>query len=139
MYPLKTKTHKEELRCVIAVIRHGDRSPKQKIKVKVEYKEMIDFYARHSETPKKDLKVKAKKPMIEFLQVIKDLITKIELEHDERLTPPSAKEKKEHYKLVHMRDILEVSERALWDDTVQFNSFGSPYILTRRSGGRSPG
>ena len=25
----------EELRCVLAIIRHGDRTPKQKIKVKV--------------------------------------------------------------------------------------------------------
>ena len=26
---------KEELRCVLAIIRHGDRTPKQKIKLKV--------------------------------------------------------------------------------------------------------
>jgi hypothetical protein len=27
----------EELRCVLAVIRHGDHAPKQKLKVKVQF------------------------------------------------------------------------------------------------------
>lgn len=30
-------SNKEELRCVIAIIRHGDRTPKQKMKMMVRY------------------------------------------------------------------------------------------------------
>ena len=32
---LPCRGHHEELRCVLAVIRHGDRTPKQKMKMKV--------------------------------------------------------------------------------------------------------
>ena len=36
--------HHEELRCVLAVIRHGDRTPKQKMKMKVT--QVIDLHRR---------------------------------------------------------------------------------------------
>ena len=54
------KTHQEELRCVIAVIRHGDRTPKQKLKLKVDQQLFLDFYKKHSKGRNKDLKLKAK-------------------------------------------------------------------------------
>lgn len=85
--------HQEELRCVLAIIRHGDRTPKQKLKVNMSEPHILryfhDQYVRVSfsninyisrlltfisnpcsvKDCKKDLKVKAKAPMTEFLQV----------------------------------------------------------------------
>ena len=39
-------SHEEELRCVIAVIRHGDRTPKQKLKVNMKVSDRKDFIAK---------------------------------------------------------------------------------------------
>jgi len=103
------ETHTEELRCVIAVIRHGDRSPKQKLKLKLDYKAIINFYVQHgNNNTKKDLKVKGKKPLVQFLDTIRSLIS--EIEESQKAAGPAnltGKDKKELHKLVHMRDVLE--------------------------------
>jgi inositol hexakisphosphate/diphosphoinositol-pentakisphosphate kinase len=39
-----TNKKQDELRCVIAVIRHGDRTPKQKMKIKVTQQQYIDYF-----------------------------------------------------------------------------------------------
>lgn len=67
---------KEELRCVIAVVRHGDRTPKQKLKTVVWEKELIDFYTkRHSSESKSDeLKVKSVADLQELLGLVRSLI-----------------------------------------------------------------
>lgn len=47
-----------ELRCVIGVIRHGDRSPKQKLKTTMDYPEYMAFFDGVPEADiKKELKV----------------------------------------------------------------------------------
>ena len=56
-------THKEELRCIIAVVRHGDRTPKQKLKVVMAEPRVLAYFHEHTKKPKKELKVKAKKPL----------------------------------------------------------------------------
>lgn len=38
----------EELRAVIAITRHGDRTPKQKMKMKVSFPEFLAFYNKYS-------------------------------------------------------------------------------------------
>ena len=59
-----TTTHQEELRCVITIIRHGDRTPKEKIKAKVSDKHYLQYFHNHTQNVKKDLKIKAKKHMV---------------------------------------------------------------------------
>ncbi|GMH48361.1 hypothetical protein TL16_g00275 [Triparma laevis f. inornata] len=104
--------HQEELRCVIAVIRHGDRTPKQKLKLKVDHPLFLEYYMSTANGSKKDLKIKAKQPLLKFLEAIKIIIIEKELEKGKMstldpATEKSKKLKKELYKLHHMRDVLE--------------------------------
>ena len=59
----------EELRCVIAVVRHGDRTPKQKMKVKVTEPRYLAYFHHYAKNPKKDVKVKSKSALLRFLEV----------------------------------------------------------------------
>ena len=102
--------HQEELRCVIAVIRHGDRTPKQKLKLKVDHPLFLEYYMNTANGSKKDLKIKAKQPLLKFLNAIKIIITEKELAKGSNLDPSLdsfRSLKKELYKLHHMRDVLE--------------------------------
>lgn len=94
-----TTTHQEELRCVLTVIRHGDRTPKQKLKGDITGEQFLKYFSDHTSNPKKDLKVKAKKPMVEFLETVQAVIKEKEEE--------GAKKNREVlYKVRHIRDIL---------------------------------
>ncbi|CEG43145.1 inositol hexakisphosphate and diphosphoinositol-pentakisphosphate [Plasmopara halstedii] len=65
----------EELRCVIAVVRHGDRTPKQKLKTIVWERDLIDFYEkRRSERKFDEVKVKAVADLQELLDLVRSLI-----------------------------------------------------------------
>jgi len=39
-----TETHEEELRCVIAIVRHGDRTPKQKLKANMKEPHILEYF-----------------------------------------------------------------------------------------------
>lgn len=95
-------SHEEELRCVIAVIRHGDRTPKQKLKVKMKEPSILKYFHDHSDDCTKELKVKAKGPMTEFLHTIKKTLSEL----DEQ-AKDGKKDKNLMGHLRHMRDILE--------------------------------
>jgi inositol hexakisphosphate/diphosphoinositol-pentakisphosphate kinase len=97
--------HQEELRCVIAVVRHGDRTPKQKLKVNTSEPRILDYFHMHSNNCRKDLKVKAKAPMIEFLETVKNMIVEKAATRD--LKTWTQEQKEILYKLKHMRDVLE--------------------------------
>uniref|UniRef100_A0A674AHN5 Inositol hexakisphosphate and diphosphoinositol-pentakisphosphate kinase n=1 Tax=Salmo trutta TaxID=8032 RepID=A0A674AHN5_SALTR len=58
-----------ELRCVIAVIRHGDRTPKQKMKMEVRHQRFFDLFEKCGGYKNKKLKLKKPKQ----LQVNKNL------------------------------------------------------------------
>lgn len=91
-----TASHQEELRCVLAIVRHGDRTPKQKLKVVMNEPHILKYFHDHSSDCRKDLKVKSKVPMTEFLQTVKE--TLVGLEDSECSV---------RQQLMHIRDILE--------------------------------
>lgn len=68
------------LRSVVAVFRHGDRTPKQKMKMKVSHKKFIEFY--YENYKKGDvhttIKLKQIKIMEEFLDITKSILFELE-------------------------------------------------------------
>ncbi|RLN14449.1 hypothetical protein BBJ28_00002726, partial [Nothophytophthora sp. Chile5] len=66
---------REELRCVIAVVRHGDRTPKQKLKTLVWEDDLVQFYEKRLVDGKLDeVKVKAVADLQELLDLVRNLI-----------------------------------------------------------------
>ena len=91
--------HQEELRCIITIVRHGDRTPKQKLKGNIKSEQFLGYFHNHTKKVKKDLKVKAKKDMVDFLETVKAVINDMEAE--------GAKKNRDLlYKARHIRDIL---------------------------------
>jgi len=70
-----TMSRPEELRCVIAVIRHGDRTPKQKMKIKVTESLYLDYFHTYTKNPTKELKVKSKSALVKFLDITRIVIS----------------------------------------------------------------
>eukprot|EP00986_Skeletonema_menzelii_P017176 scaffold18049_cov117-Skeletonema_menzelii.AAC.2 len=93
-------SHEEELRCVITIIRHGDRTPKQKLKYVTDQERMLGYFHGHTKKVKKDLKIKAKKNMVEFLGMVKALIEDLEADGPGKNLELMARAR-------HIRDILE--------------------------------
>ncbi|CAI5728657.1 unnamed protein product [Peronospora destructor] len=72
---LSLDENREELRCVVAVVRHGDRTPKQKLKTHVWEKDLVDFYEkRRSEGKYDEVKVKSVADLQELLDLVRSLI-----------------------------------------------------------------
>ncbi|EQC28973.1 hypothetical protein SDRG_13310 [Saprolegnia diclina VS20] len=66
---------KEELRAVIAIVRHGDRTPKQKLKTRVWASSLVNFYEKRRTKDKFDeVKVKAVMDLQELLDIVRNLI-----------------------------------------------------------------
>jgi len=101
-----TQTHQEELRCVITVVRHGDRTPKQKLKLKMSEPLLLQYFHDHADNVRKELKVKDKIPMTQFLATVLEMIAQKQQEgYCEKNS--SGKKKEIMNKLKHMRDVLE--------------------------------
>jgi inositol hexakisphosphate/diphosphoinositol-pentakisphosphate kinase len=71
----------KQLRCLLAVVRHGDRTPKQKVKVKVSHPKLLAFF--DGKDPHAQVKLKSVKEMEEFAAVISAI-----LEEANTATPP---------------------------------------------------
>lgn len=63
------------------MFRHGDRTPKQKIKLKVKEQAYLDYFHEHSSSPKKDLKIKSKSGLEQFLRVTREMLEENEVNH----------------------------------------------------------
>lgn len=63
-----------ELRCVIAVIRHGDRTPKQKMKLEVKHHKFFDLYHKYGNTKNGQAKLKKPKQLQEVLDIARYLL-----------------------------------------------------------------
>ncbi|CAK9296273.1 unnamed protein product [Gordionus sp. m RMFG-2023] len=63
-----------ELRCVIAVIRHADRTPKQKMKMEVKHQKFFDLFAKYDGYKTGELKLKKPKQLQEILDITRYLL-----------------------------------------------------------------
>ncbi|XP_035709116.1 inositol hexakisphosphate and diphosphoinositol-pentakisphosphate kinase isoform X5 [Folsomia candida] len=63
-----------ELRCVVGVIRHGDRTPKQKMKMEVRHPKFFELFEKCGGTPQKNVKLKRPKQLQEVLDIARFLL-----------------------------------------------------------------
>lgn len=63
-----------ELRCVIAVIRHGDRTPKQKMKLEVKHPRFFDLYHKYGDSKNGQAKLKKPQQLQEVLDIARYLL-----------------------------------------------------------------
>ncbi|TKY65222.1 Inositol hexakisphosphate and diphosphoinositol-pentakisphosphate kinase 1 [Spatholobus suberectus] len=86
----------EELRCVIAVIRHGDRTPKQKVKLKVTEEKLLNLMLKYNGgRPRSETKLKSAVQLQDLLDATRMLVprtrpdresdSEAEVEHAEKL------------------------------------------------------
>nr|VDD21587.1 unnamed protein product [Brassica oleracea] len=85
--------HSEELRCVIVVIRHGDRTPKQKVKLNVTEEKLLNLMLKYNGgKPRAETKLKSAVQLQDLLDATRMLVPRREsdsdpedLEHAEKL------------------------------------------------------
>ncbi|XP_067091628.1 inositol hexakisphosphate and diphosphoinositol-pentakisphosphate kinase 1 isoform X3 [Osmerus mordax] len=66
-----------ELRCVIAIIRHGDRTPKQKMKMEVRHPLFFDLFEKYGGYKSGKLKLKKPKQLQEVLDIARLLLAEL--------------------------------------------------------------
>ncbi|BFZ04740.1 hypothetical protein BsWGS_07778 [Bradybaena similaris] len=80
-----------ELRCVVAVIRHGDRTPKQKMKMEVKNKKFLDLFEKYGGYKTGHLKLKKPKQLQEVLDIVRHLLSKVDSKDDPEIAEKKAK------------------------------------------------
>ncbi|CAG5124697.1 unnamed protein product, partial [Candidula unifasciata] len=80
-----------ELRCVVAVIRHGDRTPKQKMKMEVKNKKFLDLFEKYGGYKTGHLKLKKPKQLQEVLDIVRQLLSKADSKDDPGIAEKKAK------------------------------------------------
>ncbi|XP_063781971.1 inositol hexakisphosphate and diphosphoinositol-pentakisphosphate kinase 1 isoform X13 [Pseudophryne corroboree] len=66
-----------ELRCVIAIIRHGDRTPKQKMKMEVRHSRFFELFEHHDGYKTGKLKLKKPEQLQEVLDIARLLLSEL--------------------------------------------------------------
>ncbi|XP_048473040.1 inositol hexakisphosphate and diphosphoinositol-pentakisphosphate kinase 1-like isoform X6 [Rhincodon typus] len=90
-----------ELRCVIAIIRHGDRTPKQKMKMEVMHPKFFDLFEKYEGYKTGKLKLKKPKQLQEVLDITRELLAELGQHNDCEI-----EEKKS--KLEQLKTVLEM-------------------------------
>ncbi|XP_058500474.1 inositol hexakisphosphate and diphosphoinositol-pentakisphosphate kinase 2 isoform X10 [Solea solea] len=90
-----------ELRCVIAIIRHGDRTPKQKMKMEVRHPLFFELFEKHGGNKSGKLKLKKPKQLQEVLDIARLLLVELGQHTDCEI-----EEKKS--KLAQLKTVLEM-------------------------------
>ncbi|XP_022087070.1 inositol hexakisphosphate and diphosphoinositol-pentakisphosphate kinase 2-like isoform X3 [Acanthaster planci] len=90
-----------ELRCVIAVIRHGDRTPKQKMKMEVKHPKFFKLFEKYGGFEQGKIKLKRPKQLQEVLDVARYLLEELKRQkHRNRLEIEERESKLEQLKSV---------------------------------------
>ncbi|KAM9456489.1 inositol hexakisphosphate and diphosphoinositol-pentakisphosphate kinase 2 [Clarias gariepinus] len=90
-----------ELRCVIAVIRHGDRTPKQKMKMEVRHQRFFDLFEKYDGYKSGKLKLKKPKQLQEVLDTARQLLVELGQNNDTEIEESKAK-------LEQLKTVLEM-------------------------------
>uniref|UniRef100_A0A3B5BIW1 Inositol hexakisphosphate and diphosphoinositol-pentakisphosphate kinase n=1 Tax=Stegastes partitus TaxID=144197 RepID=A0A3B5BIW1_9TELE len=90
-----------ELRCVIAIIRHGDRTPKQKMKMEVRHPRFFELFDKYGGYKTGKLKLKKPKQLQEVLDIARLLLVELGQHNDCEI-----EEKKS--KLEQLKTVLEM-------------------------------
>lgn len=80
-----------ELRCVVAVIRHGDRTPKQKMKMEVKHPKFFEIFEKYDGFRDGHVKLKKPKQLQEILDIARYLLSEIEQKPDTDIEEGKAK------------------------------------------------
>ncbi|XP_043833546.1 inositol hexakisphosphate and diphosphoinositol-pentakisphosphate kinase 2 isoform X8 [Dromiciops gliroides] len=90
-----------ELRCVIAVIRHGDRTPKQKMKMEVRHQKFFDLFENYDGYKTGKLKLKKPKQLQEVLDIARQLLIELGQNNDSEIEESKSK-------LEQLKTVLEM-------------------------------
>eukprot|EP00899_Mesostigma_viride_P005502 jgi/Mesvir1/14953/Mv14625-RA.1 len=104
-----TISGKVELRAIMAVIRHGDRTPKQKMKMKVTHSQYLDILHKYNGgNPHKEAKLKTPDQLQELLDATRQLLgERIRSRGGAHEGLDEAEHEEELLKLKHVKAVLE--------------------------------
>lgn len=81
----KPKSDRPELLCVIAILRHGERTPKQKMKVKTSLRPWLELYNKYRGTAMKEIKLKSRLELLAVLNTAEDILKAISSKDEKHL------------------------------------------------------